>query len=218
MITAAPDLVHDDEFECILFPLTEQVDASEMVEVDCDDRDLRTGAPRWSRVSPDRGEVHQQVVLVRHREGDQGSTRAHLDGREGVGHVVERIGHLADVTRSSDVERFGLELTRCGPVACARGGRPVVDPDPDRVGLALLKLAGPEVSDVGGRAIGDGAGVGETDVGNDHHRLRESRLGQARQLPPSKTKQPTRPHGPTTPAPPLRHRRPPDCRGRHRER
>ncbi len=39
------DLVHDDEFECIVFPLGEQVDASAMIRVDYDDRDLRTEAP-----------------------------------------------------------------------------------------------------------------------------------------------------------------------------
>lgn len=39
------DLVHDDEFECVVYPLGEQIDASEMVKVDYDDRDLRTEAP-----------------------------------------------------------------------------------------------------------------------------------------------------------------------------
>jgi Helicase HerA, central domain len=38
-------LVHDDEFECVLFPLTDHPDASQMVKVDYDDRDLRTEAP-----------------------------------------------------------------------------------------------------------------------------------------------------------------------------
>jgi Helicase HerA, central domain len=39
------DLVHDDEFECVLFPLTDQPDASTMIKVDYDDRDLRSEAP-----------------------------------------------------------------------------------------------------------------------------------------------------------------------------
>jgi hypothetical protein len=39
------DLIHDDEFECVLFPLGEQIDASRMAKVDYDDRDLRTAAP-----------------------------------------------------------------------------------------------------------------------------------------------------------------------------
>ncbi len=39
------DLVHDDEFECVVFPLAEQIDASGMIKVDYDDRDLRTEAP-----------------------------------------------------------------------------------------------------------------------------------------------------------------------------
>lgn len=39
------DLVHDDEFECVINPLGEQIDISQMVQVDYDDRDLRTNAP-----------------------------------------------------------------------------------------------------------------------------------------------------------------------------
>ena len=39
------DLVHDDEFECVLPSLGEQIDASEMIKIDYDDRDLRTDAP-----------------------------------------------------------------------------------------------------------------------------------------------------------------------------
>jgi hypothetical protein len=39
------DLVHDDEFECVVFPLGEHIDASHMVKVDYDERDLRTVAP-----------------------------------------------------------------------------------------------------------------------------------------------------------------------------
>ena len=39
------DLVHDDEFECVVHPLTEQIDVSRMITVDYDDRDLRTDAP-----------------------------------------------------------------------------------------------------------------------------------------------------------------------------
>ncbi|NND75952.1 MAG: ATP-binding protein [Ilumatobacter sp.] len=39
------DLVHDDEYEAVLFPLDEQVDVSQVVQVDYDDRDLRTAAP-----------------------------------------------------------------------------------------------------------------------------------------------------------------------------
>ncbi len=39
------DFVHDQEFEAVLFPLTEQVDASRPVDVDYDDRDLRSEPP-----------------------------------------------------------------------------------------------------------------------------------------------------------------------------
>ena len=39
------DLVHDEEYECVLFPLGELNDVSRAVAVDYDDRDLRTAAP-----------------------------------------------------------------------------------------------------------------------------------------------------------------------------
>ncbi len=39
------DLVHDDEYEAVLFPLGEQLDMTQLVQVDYDDRDLRTNAP-----------------------------------------------------------------------------------------------------------------------------------------------------------------------------
>ena len=39
------DLVHDDEYEAVLFPLREQVDASQIIQVDYDDRDLRVNVP-----------------------------------------------------------------------------------------------------------------------------------------------------------------------------
>jgi len=39
------DLVHDEEFEAVLFPLADPVAVSSLVKVDYDDRDLRTDAP-----------------------------------------------------------------------------------------------------------------------------------------------------------------------------
>ncbi len=41
----AADLVHDEEYEAVLFPLGDQVDVSQVVQVDYDDRDLRVEAP-----------------------------------------------------------------------------------------------------------------------------------------------------------------------------
>ena len=35
------DLVHDEEFEAVLFPLTDPVDVSALIPVDYDDRDLQ---------------------------------------------------------------------------------------------------------------------------------------------------------------------------------
>ncbi len=42
---AKADLVHDEEFEAVLFPLVDPVDVSTMTHVDYDDRDLRTDVP-----------------------------------------------------------------------------------------------------------------------------------------------------------------------------
>ena len=39
------DLIHDEEYEAILYPLGEQVDPSRAIAVDYDDRDLRADAP-----------------------------------------------------------------------------------------------------------------------------------------------------------------------------
>ncbi len=39
------DLVHDEEFEAVLFPLTDPADVAALVRVDYDDRDLRADAP-----------------------------------------------------------------------------------------------------------------------------------------------------------------------------
>lgn len=39
------DLVHDEEFEAVMFPLTDPVDVSSLIKVDYDDRDLRSEAP-----------------------------------------------------------------------------------------------------------------------------------------------------------------------------
>ena len=39
------DLIHDEEYEAVLFPLAEQVDASRAIGVDYDDRDLRVETP-----------------------------------------------------------------------------------------------------------------------------------------------------------------------------
>ncbi|MBI4883338.1 MAG: ATP-binding protein [Actinobacteria bacterium] len=39
------DLMHDEEFEAVLFPLTEQVDVSRVIAIDYDDRDLSVETP-----------------------------------------------------------------------------------------------------------------------------------------------------------------------------
>jgi hypothetical protein len=39
------DLIHDDEYECVITPLTDPVDVSQAIAIDYDDRDLLTAAP-----------------------------------------------------------------------------------------------------------------------------------------------------------------------------
>ncbi|MFN3254897.1 MAG: ATP-binding protein [Ilumatobacter sp.] len=39
------DLVHDEEFECVIHPLSDHIDLERTLQVDYDDRDLRTDAP-----------------------------------------------------------------------------------------------------------------------------------------------------------------------------
>ncbi|MEM1335403.1 MAG: hypothetical protein AAGG08_18300, partial [Actinomycetota bacterium] len=39
------DLIHDDEFECVIADLSDQLDVSQLLQVDYDDRDLRRAAP-----------------------------------------------------------------------------------------------------------------------------------------------------------------------------
>ena len=39
------DLIHDEEYEAVLFPMAEQIDASRAIAVDYDDRDLRVETP-----------------------------------------------------------------------------------------------------------------------------------------------------------------------------
>ncbi len=48
------DLVHDEEYECVLAPLADPIDVSRALAVDYDDRDLRTDAPTGVvyRISP----------------------------------------------------------------------------------------------------------------------------------------------------------------------
>jgi hypothetical protein len=60
------DLVHDQEYEAVLFPLADHVDVSRAVAVDYDDRDLRDGAPdgwtyRFSGAPLDQSSYFKQV-------------------------------------------------------------------------------------------------------------------------------------------------------------
>jgi hypothetical protein len=90
-------LVHDEEYEAVVFPLSEQVDVSRATAVDYDDRDLRTDAPSpcvyrlpnapvkdkpfWTRIERDLIDY-----LVRSRTVDlQTNRELKLYGRPGEG-------------------------------------------------------------------------------------------------------------------------------------
>ncbi len=62
---AKADFVQDQEFEAVLFPLTEQVDASRPVDVDYDDRDLRSEAPSPCHYRLPEAPIHQKTFFSR---------------------------------------------------------------------------------------------------------------------------------------------------------
>jgi hypothetical protein len=59
------DFVQDQEFEAVLFPLTEQVDASRPVDVDYDDRDLRAEPPSPCMYRLPDAPIHQKTFFSR---------------------------------------------------------------------------------------------------------------------------------------------------------
>ena len=61
------DLVHDAEYEAVLFPLADHVDATRAVAVDYDDRDLRCRAAAGRQLSPDGRTTRLVDVLDRRR-------------------------------------------------------------------------------------------------------------------------------------------------------
>ena len=57
--------VHDQEFEAVLFPLSEQVDASRPTDVDYDERDLRSVAPPQCTYRLPDAPLHQKTFYTR---------------------------------------------------------------------------------------------------------------------------------------------------------
>ena len=62
---AKADFVQDQEFEAVLFPLTEEVDASRPVDVDYDDRDLRSEPPSPCMYRLPDAPIHQKTYFSR---------------------------------------------------------------------------------------------------------------------------------------------------------
>jgi hypothetical protein len=59
------DFLHDQEFEAVFFPLSEQVDASRPTDVDYDDRDLRSDAPSPCAYRLPNAPIGQKVFFTR---------------------------------------------------------------------------------------------------------------------------------------------------------
>ncbi len=62
---AKAEFLHDQEFEAVLFPLTDQTDASRPTDVDYDDRDLRSEAPNACRYRLPNAPIHQKTFFAR---------------------------------------------------------------------------------------------------------------------------------------------------------
>ncbi len=57
------DLVHDEEFEAVIFPLTDPADVSTLTTVDYDDRDLRSDAPTDSTYRLTDARIHTKTFF-----------------------------------------------------------------------------------------------------------------------------------------------------------
>ncbi len=57
------DLVHDEEFEAVIFPLTDPADVSTLTAVDYDDRDLRTDAPTGATYRLTDARIHTKTFF-----------------------------------------------------------------------------------------------------------------------------------------------------------
>ena len=57
------DLVHDEEFEAVIFPLTDPADVSTLTTVDYDDRDLRTDAPTGATYRLTEARIHTKTFF-----------------------------------------------------------------------------------------------------------------------------------------------------------
>ena len=62
---ARAGFTHDDEYEAVLFPLLEQVDVSRAIDVDYDDRDLRSQAPAGAVYRLPAAPVKQKALFTR---------------------------------------------------------------------------------------------------------------------------------------------------------
>src|SRR4051812_18494349 len=124
------DLLHDEEYEAVMFPLTEPVDVSRSLAVDYDDRDLRADAPSqcvyrlptvgvkdktfWTRVERDLIDY-----LVRSRTVDlQANRDLKMYGRPGesaddfIARCLAAANDLADKDTASLRSKYEDKVTR----------------------------------------------------------------------------------------------------------
>ncbi len=76
------DLVHDEEYEAVLFPLADPTDVATLVQVDYDDRDLRTDAPDGVTYRLPDARIAHQDVLQHDREGSARSPHPQPHARD----------------------------------------------------------------------------------------------------------------------------------------
>ena len=111
------DLVHDDEFEAVLHPLTDQLDVTTLLEVDYDDRDLKIDPPATVAYQLPAAPVATKAFW----------TAAERDIRD---HLVRTLA--IDLPANPDLKLYGRPgeaadqfVIRCREVALDRAGREI---------------------------------------------------------------------------------------------
>ncbi len=123
-------LIHDEEYETVVFPLDELTDVSRAAAIDYDDRDLRTDAPPQCRYRLSKAPIQTKTffsrierdlidVLVRGRTVDlQANTALKLFGRPGESADLfttrchETANALADTETASLRDKYQTKVTR----------------------------------------------------------------------------------------------------------
>ncbi len=113
------DLIHDDEYEAVLFPLAEQLDVTALVAVDYDDRDLQVDRPADVSYELPAAPVDTKAYW----------TAAERDIRD---HLVRTL--TLEIPANPALKLYGRPgetadtfVNRCREVAIEQGGREIAD-------------------------------------------------------------------------------------------